>query len=63
MVGAMRSLHNLWFLPGELAASDISGGLLEGLLQLFMSHPSLEQRIAVLQYQYKAYAGDLRHDH
>ena len=54
MIGALRALqrsqqpHDL---PGQLAAFGISGGVGNGLKQLFMSHPPLEQRIAALQAQ------------
>jgi len=34
---------------GEFAAFGISGGIGDGLKRLFMSHPPLEERIAVLQ--------------
>jgi len=53
MIGALRSLqhsHNLQDLPGSLAAFGISGGLGMGISRLFMSHPPLEQRIAMLQH-------------
>jgi len=53
MIGALRSLqhsHNLQDLPGSLAAFGISGGLGMSISRLFMSHPPLEQRIAMLQH-------------
>jgi heat shock protein HtpX len=53
MIGALRSLqhsHNPQDLPGSLAAFGISGGLGQGISRLFMSHPPLEQRIAVLEH-------------
>jgi heat shock protein HtpX len=36
-------------LPDKMAAFGISGGRVEGLRRLFMSHPPLEERIAALQ--------------
>ena len=53
MIGALRSLqqsHNPQDLPGSLAAFGISGGLGMGISRLFMSHPPLEQRIAMLEH-------------
>ena len=52
MIGALQALqrqHEPHDLPGEFAAFGISGGLGSGMKKLFMSHPPLEQRIAVLQ--------------
>ena len=49
MIGALRALqrgHEAEDLPGQLAAFGINGG---GMSKLFMSHPPLEERIAVLQ--------------
>jgi len=36
-------------LPDQMAAFGISGGIGHGLKRLFMSHPPLEERIAVLR--------------
>jgi heat shock protein HtpX len=36
-------------LPDQMVAFGINGGLAEGMRKLFMSHPPLSQRIAVLQ--------------
>ncbi|MFP5350078.1 MAG: protease HtpX [Gammaproteobacteria bacterium] len=36
-------------LPDQLAAFGISGGIAHGLRRLFMTHPPIEERIAVLQ--------------
>jgi len=36
-------------LPEQLAAFGISGGIAQGLRRLFMTHPPIEERIAVLQ--------------
>ena len=36
-------------LPGQLAAFGISGGIKQGLMKLFMTHPPLEVRIQVLR--------------
>lgn len=49
MIGALQALqraHEPSQLPGELAAFGINGG---GVQRLFMSHPSLEDRIAALR--------------
>lgn len=49
MIGALQALqrtHEPSHLPGELAAFGINGG---GVQRLFMSHPSLEERIAALR--------------
>ena len=49
MIGALQALqraHEPSQLPGELAAFGINGG---GVQRLFMSHPSLEERIAALR--------------
>lgn len=40
-------------LPEQVAAFGISGGVAQGIKALFMTHPPLEQRIAVLQKTYK----------
>ena len=52
MIGALRSLQHSQSrqeLPGTLAAFGISGGLGQGISRLFMSHPPLEERIAMLE--------------
>ncbi len=53
MASALRALqrvHEPQDLPaGEFAAFGISGGMGDGLKKLFMSHPPLEERIAVLE--------------
>ncbi len=52
MISALQKLqanHGASTLPGTIAAFGISGPLAEGLKALFMSHPPLDQRIAVLQ--------------
>ena len=52
MISALQRLqanHGASTLPGTIAAFGISGPLAEGLKALFMSHPPLDQRIAVLQ--------------
>jgi heat shock protein HtpX len=36
-------------LPDQMAAFGISGGMRQGLMRLFMSHPPLEERIAALR--------------
>lgn len=41
-------------LPDQMAAFGISGGLGQGLKRLFMSHPPLEERIAMLQSRVNA---------
>ncbi|MDT8406455.1 MAG: protease HtpX [Methylococcales bacterium] len=49
MIAALRALQRAQepeALPGQLAAFGIHGG---GVMQLFMSHPPLEKRIAALQ--------------
>ncbi len=49
MIAALRALqraHEPQALPGQLAAFGIHGG---GIMQLFMSHPPLEKRIAALE--------------
>lgn len=52
MIAALERLKqgvNQPHLPDQLAAFGISGGMGQGLKRLFMSHPSLEERIAKLQ--------------
>lgn len=53
MASALRALqrvHEPRDLPaGEFAAFGISGGIGDGIKRLFMSHPPLEERIAVLE--------------
>lgn len=52
MIAALRrlqSVHNPKDLLDEMAAFGIAGGLGSGLKKLFMTHPPLEERIAVLQ--------------
>ena len=53
MASALRALqrvHEPRDLPaGEFAAFGISGGMGDGIKRLFMSHPPLEERIAVLE--------------
>ncbi len=53
MASALRALqrvHEPRDLPaGEFAAFGISGGIGDGFKRLFMSHPPLEERIAVLE--------------
>ena len=53
MINALRRLQQgqqaETNMPGELAAFGINGGLKTGLMQLLMSHPPLEKRIAALQ--------------
>jgi len=54
MIAALEKLRqgvNQPHLPGQLAAFGISGGVGNGLRRLFMSHPPLEERIAVLRSQ------------
>lgn len=52
MIAALRRLQHIQEpeeLPGQLAAFGIHGGIGRGLRKLFMSHPSLEERIAALE--------------
>lgn len=52
MIGALEKLRqsvNQPHLPDQLAAFGISGGVGSGIRRLFMSHPPLEERIAVLR--------------
>lgn len=52
MIAALEKLRkgvNQPHLPDQLAAFGISGGVGSGLRRLFMSHPPLEERIAVLR--------------
>ena len=54
MVAALRHLQltsQQAHLPDQLAAFGISGGIGSGLTRLFMSHPPLQERIAVLEAQ------------
>ena len=54
MIAALEKLRqgvNQPHLPDQLAAFGISGGVGNGLRRLFMSHPPLEERIAVLRSQ------------
>ncbi|NOZ51742.1 MAG: protease HtpX [Gammaproteobacteria bacterium] len=45
----LKSSANQPHLPDQLAAFGISGGVATGLKRLFMSHPPLDERIAVLR--------------
>jgi len=45
----LQSIHEPSQLPDQLVAFGINGGLAEGMRKLFMSHPPLPERIAVLQ--------------
>lgn len=47
----LRQSSNQPHLPDQLAAFGISGGVGNGLRRLFMSHPPLEERIAMLRAQ------------
>jgi len=51
MIAALQRLNSLHAapLPEKMAAFGISGGKASGLKKLFMTHPPLEERIAVLQ--------------
>jgi heat shock protein HtpX len=52
MIAALERLkasHEPAHLPTQLAAFGISGGMGQGLMRLFMSHPPLEERIAALK--------------
>ena len=52
MADALRALKRVsepQDLPGEFAAFGISGGMGGGLKKLFMSHPTLDERIAALE--------------
>jgi heat shock protein HtpX len=51
MIGALEALqrNHPGALPDRMAAFGISGGVGQGLKQLFMSHPPLEERIAALR--------------
>ena len=51
MIGALEALQRSHpgALPDRMAAFGISGGVGQGLKQLFMSHPPLEERIAALR--------------
>jgi heat shock protein HtpX len=52
MIGALEALqrqHEPHGLPSNMAAFGINGGVPTGLRRLFMSHPPLEERIAVLK--------------
>ena len=53
MIAALERLKmaNEPSLPKQLAAFGIGGGPGRGISRLFMSHPPLEERIAVLQSQ------------
>jgi heat shock protein HtpX len=53
MIGALERLQQRHAgpLPDKMAAFGISGGLGTGLKRLFMTHPPLEERIAVLRSQ------------
>ena len=50
MVGALEALKRSHTepLPDKMAAFGIAGGIGQGLKRLFMSHPPIEERIAVL---------------
>ena len=52
MIGALEALQRQrepQGLPANMAAFGINGGVPSGLRKLFMSHPPLEERIAVLK--------------
>ncbi len=51
MIGALRRLASAHpaSLPDQLAAFGIGGGVAHGLRRLFMTHPPIEERIAVLE--------------
>jgi heat shock protein HtpX len=51
MIAALQRLQTVHAgpLPEKMAAFGISGGVASGLKRLFMTHPPLEERIAVLQ--------------
>lgn len=52
MIAALERLRlssNQPHLPDQLAAFGISGGMGQGIRRLFMSHPPLEERIAMLR--------------
>ncbi|HWR88098.1 MAG TPA: protease HtpX, partial [Acidiferrobacterales bacterium] len=51
MIGALRRLAAAHPapLPDQLAAFGIAGGVAHGLRRLFMTHPPIEERIAVLE--------------
>jgi heat shock protein HtpX len=52
MIGALEALQRQrepQGLPSNMAAFGINGGVPTGLRKLFMSHPPLEERIAVLK--------------
>jgi heat shock protein HtpX len=47
----LKAQHEPQALPGQLAAFGISGGVKEGLIKLFSTHPPLDERIAALRQQ------------
>ena len=52
MIAALERLKQNYeqpHLPDQLAAFGISGGIGHGLKRLFMSHPSLDERVAALR--------------
>jgi len=51
MIGALERLQQRHAgpLPDRMAAFGISGGVASGLKRLFMTHPPLEERIAMLR--------------
>ena len=54
MIAALERLKmgaNQAHLPDQMAAFGISGGIGHGLKRLFMSHPPLDERIAMLRSQ------------
>jgi heat shock protein HtpX len=53
MIGALERLQQRHAgpLPDKMAAFGISGGVASGLKKLFMTHPPIEERIAVLRSQ------------
>jgi heat shock protein HtpX len=53
MIGALEALkrNHPHALPDQMAAFGIAGGLGQGLIKLFMSHPPLDERIAALRSQ------------
>ena len=54
MIGALEQLKSAYdepHLPDQMRAFGLSGGTRRGLMRLFMTHPSLDERIQALQRQ------------
>lgn len=66
MISALQSLSlnfNPSFSAEQLAAFGIAGSMHTGVLNIFLSHPPLARRIAMIQQQAQLLAAHERHEH